>query len=261
MRVLGLHYVIDQLSDNYEVKLGPKFVSFDEEESRNYDLKQKMAPNTEIQYYGDGIKAFVALVCLVATLGYRFIFIDDPEVYLHTPIAGRLGTELMKLIDEKDGQLFVSMHSSEFLQGCIEYSSELTIVRLTYDVETGTATTRNVSPQTLQNILHDRLLRRTGVFDAFFHYATVIVESESDKMLYDEINRRLVEINEGTEDALFVSARNWQTTGDIVGPLREAGIPAGIMIDIDVLRVPSDKWKNIPSASNLPAGISIECRN
>jgi hypothetical protein len=74
-------------------------------------------------------------------------------------------------------------------------------------------------------------------------------------MFYDEINRRLVETNRGSSDTLFISAQNWQTTGDITAPLREVGIPTAIIMDIDVLRIEASGWRKIPKACHLPSNL------
>jgi hypothetical protein len=117
-----------------------------------------------------------------------------------------------------------------------------------------------IPPSSLTNILYDRLLRSTGVFDALFHRAAVIVESETDKVFYDEINRRLVEVGRGSKDTLFISAQNWQTTGEIASPLRKVGIPAAIIIDIDVLRGRKGNWKHIWEACQIPENIKNQLR-
>lgn len=250
--VFGFQFVIDQLGEYYSVRLGHTKISLDEEEHRSSQIISKMDENHPIDTFGDGIKAFLALVTLTLTVGHRFVFIDDPEVYLHPPIARRLGSELMKIVEGREAQLFVTSHSSEFLQGCLESTSDITIIRFTFNTESRKGTVKQVTAESLNNILHDRLLRSTGVFDALFHRAAVIVESEADKVFYDEINRRLVETGRGISDTLFISAQNWQTTGEIAAPLREVGIPTALIIDIDTMRAQLSEWKHILEACNLP---------
>jgi len=251
-RVFGLHFVVDQLYQNYTIRLGHEYISLDDEERRSPEMILDMDKNTLIETYGDGIKAFLGLIILTITTGHRFIFIDDPEVYLHPPKARSLGFELSRIIEERKAQLFISTHSSEFLQGCIESLSDISIIRLTYNSESDKGTVKQIAPESLNKILHDRLLRSTGVFDALFHEAAVVVESESDRVFYDEINRRLVEVDRGSGDTLFINVHDWQTTGVIAGPLREIGIPTAVIIDIDTLRNQAAQWRLILDHCKIP---------
>lgn len=44
----------------------------------------------------------------------------------------------------------------------------------------------------------------------------------------------------GAQDTVFLNAQNWQTTKTIAGPLRALGIPAAVVLDLDVLL--RDQW-------------------
>jgi predicted ATPase len=42
----------------------------------------------------DGVQAFVGIVCAVLWGDYRAILIDEPEAFLHPPLARKLGRQL-----------------------------------------------------------------------------------------------------------------------------------------------------------------------
>ena len=206
---------------------------------------------------GDGVKSFVGVVCAVGAMGQKFILIDDPEAYLHPPIARVLGSSLVELAEERNAQLIVTTHSADFLLGCVESSDTATIVRLTYDYNSGAATARQIEPSTLRKVLQDGLLRSTGVFDGLFHHAVVVTESENDRAVYDDINRRLLDVDRGLKDTLFLSAQNWQTTGRVARPLRDIGVPTSVIVDIDTLTAKAAAWGDILNSCQ----VSEEVRN
>ncbi|RLI53422.1 MAG: hypothetical protein DRP09_15765 [Candidatus Thorarchaeota archaeon] len=203
-----------------------------------------------MNHLGDGVRAYVGIVSSIIAVGQRFTLIDDPEAFLHPPIARLLGRDLVSLAERRQGQVFVATHSADFLQGCLEASSHVNIVRLTYDRTTSAATARELDPTILENLMNNRLLRTTGVFRALFHQGAVIVESEEDKVVYDEINRRLLDENRGVRDVVFLNAQNWQTTRILAEPLRLLGIPAAIILDFDVL-LETKEWSNIFKACHI----------
>ena len=82
------------------------------------------------------------------------------------------------------------------------------------------------------------LLRSTGVLNGLFYESVIVTEADSDRAFYQEINERLLANNDvrGISNCLFINAQNKQTVWDIVHPLRELGIPAAGIVDIDVLK-------------------------
>lgn len=86
--------------------------------------------------------------------------------------------------------------------------------------------------------MQNPLLRSIGVFNALFYNAVVVTEADADRAFYQEINERLLKEKDprGIEGCLFLNAQNKQTVWDIVKPLRDLGIPAVGIVDIDVIK-------------------------
>jgi hypothetical protein len=68
-------------------------------------------------------------------------------------------------------------------------------------------------------------------------------ESDSDRCLYEEINRRLLDVDRGAADTLFINAQNWQTIPRVIGPLRRLGVPAAAVVDLDAVAGPRREWE------------------
>ena len=65
----------------------------------------------------------------------------------------------------------------------------------------------------------------------------MVCEADADRAFYEEINRRLTASGLGhVKDALFLNAVNKQTIRRIVKPLRQMGVPAVAVVDLDILK-------------------------
>jgi hypothetical protein len=53
-------------------------------------------------------------------------------------------------------------------------------------------------------------------------------------------------------NCLFLNARNKQTVPQVAGPLREIGIPAAMIVDIDVLKDGGREWSRLLDAASVP---------
>jgi hypothetical protein len=186
-----------------------------------------------VEEFSDGVRAFIGLLAAVLSQDYKFMIIDEPEAFLHPPLARRLGAELCKLARKHRAQVLTATHSSDFLMGCVQAGHEVSIVRLTYKNRKPTA--RRLSPDALRDMMRNPLLRSTGVLGALFHEGAVVCESDSDRAFYQEINERLVMVKKGHRGCAFLNAQNKQTINRIIAPLRAMGIPAAAIVDLDVL--------------------------
>ena len=86
--------------------------------------------------------------------------------------------------------------------------------------------------------MRNPLLRSTGVLGALFYEFVIVTEADADRAFYQEINERLLDAGDGRgiPNCLFLNAQNKQTVKSIIKPLREIGIPAVAVIDIDILK-------------------------
>jgi len=192
-----------------------------------------------INELGDGVKCYVGMLAAVVALKCKFLFIDDPEAFLHPPVARQLGKSLAKLSNDYGTQLFISTHSSDLLMGCIEESKSCNVVRLTYS-PAGHATASQLDNDVLLEWMKKPILRSTDVLDGLFHSSVVVTEGDSDRVVYEEINRRLLNEERGIRDCEFLRAQNMDTIYKIMSPLNQIGVPVVGIVDIDVLYANSE---------------------
>lgn len=208
---------------------------------------------TSLQLTSDGTKAFIGILAEVLAGNPDIIFVDEPEAFLHPSLAYALGSEICRnLTNEK--QLFAATHSSHFLLGCLLSGASVNIIRLTHRNDVATA--RHLSAERLRSLMIDPLFRSVGAVNALFYEAAVILEGDSDRAFYDEVNDRMNRINaNGISHAAFLNAHNKQTAPNIVLPLREIGIPAAFILDLDWLKEDGQVWSRYFAALGAPIGL------
>jgi predicted ATPase len=207
-----------------------------------------------IKEASDGIQAFVGLLCAVLSGDYRAILVDEPEAFLHPPLARKLGYQLTSNL-KAGGTLMASTHSPDFLMGCLQASPNVRVVRLEYSK--GKSKGKIVDSATLTRLFKAPLLRSSNVISGLFHDGVVVTESDNDRAFYAEIYYRLAEQEKSYPSLLFVNAQNKQTIRGIIGPLRTFGVPAAAIVDVDILKDGWTSWLHaaqIPSASHVTLG-------
>lgn len=253
----GLHFVIDPTAmTQFRVRMSKRGPSQKSEEQALDEVAREFHRNSElISNLSDGVQAFTGLVSAVLSFQHHILLVDEPEAFLHPPLARRLGKNLSEIASEREASLIVATHSSEFLMGCIEATPNLSIVRLNY--ENNLATARSVSPIDLQKLMYDPLLRSAQALRGLFHRCVVVTEADKDRAFYEEINHRLQDQSRGISDVLFLNAQNWQTIPRIVKPLRLLGIPAAAIMDLDVV-LDANEWISLYEMLNMDDAAKLE---
>ncbi len=207
----------------------------------------------DIKDLSDGVKAFTGIITTILAGDPKIIILDEPEAFLHPALAAKLGNAISRSLRNTKKRLLVSTHSSSFLMGCIQAGIPLNIIRLTYDQATPTA--RLLDREKILHLMRQPLLRSTGVLSGLFYGSVVVTESDADRAFYQEINERLLAQGDprGIGSCLFLNAQNKQTVWDIVKPLRELGIPAIGVVDIDVIKDAGQVWTKPLEGAFIPA--------
>jgi hypothetical protein len=232
-------------------------IKFDErspppdEQSLNAVTREFFSNSISIKEVGDGVQAYTSIVAAVLSQQYHTILIDEPEAFLHPPLARKLGKSLAEIAAASSGVLMASTHSSDFLMGCVQASSSVTVVRLDYSQ--GKSSAKSIDPVRLKSFLKQPLMRSASVISGLFHDGVIVVESDSDRVFYSEIFYRLAEGKSNYPSILFVNAQNKQTIQRIIGPLREFGVPAAAIVDIDIVKDGGPQLTDLMKAAKIPS--------
>lgn len=250
----GTYFVIDPTAlGNFRVRLSNREpVTNLEERGIHAEAVEFHSKAQLIEEASDGVKAFTGILTELIAGDPRVLLIDEPEAFLHPSLASKLGYEISRAALSEDKRVFVSTHSPMFVMGCIQSGAPVNIVRLTY--RGGAATSRILPSADILEMMRNPLLRSTGVLSALFYEFVVITESDADRAFYQEINERLLRLKPewGIPNCLFINAQNKQTVQTILRPLRDLGIPAVGIVDIDILKDGGSTWANLLTSANIP---------
>lgn len=206
-----------------------------------------------IELASDGVKAFTGIITELLAGDPMILLIDEPEAFLHPSLASKLGYEVSRAAIATAKRVFASTHSPTFVMGCIQSGAPVNIIRLTY--RGGVATARVLPSDEILKLMRNPLLRSTGVLSGLFYEFVVVTESDTDRAFYQEVNERLSRLKPewGIPNCLFINAQNKQTIQTIVRPLRQLGIPAAGIVDVDVIKEGGGTWTSLLSSVNFPA--------
>ncbi len=258
----GFYLVVDPTNlGKLRLKLSSRTPADELEERGIHEAAVRFhADATPIESTSDGVKAFTGIITETIAGDPYVLLIDEPEAFLHPSLSFKLGKEMARASSGSEKRLFVSTHSSSFVMGCIQSGAPVNIVRLTY--RDGMATARILPNDEILRLMRNPLLRSTGVLGGLFYEFVVVTESDADRAFYQEINERLLQYEPdlGIPNCLFINAQNKQTVQSIIKPLRELGIPAAAVVDIDILKDGGANWSNflasgfVPQISHQPLG-------
>lgn len=250
----GSYFVIDPTNlGTLRIKLSSRApISNFEERGIHAEAVKFHSEAQSIEFASDGVKAFTGIITEVMAGDPQVVLIDEPEAFLHPSLASKLGMEVSQAALKQNKRVFVSTHSPTFVMGCIQSGAPVTIVRLTY--RESVATARVLPSGDILKLMRNPLLRSTGVLSGLFYEFVVVTESDSDRAFYQEINERLLRFKPewGIPNCLFINAQNKQTIQTIIRPLRQLGIPAVGIVDIDVLKEGGTVWSNLVDSISVP---------
>jgi len=250
----GSHFVLDPTNlGQLRLRLSDRAPASDlEERGIHAEAVKFHASALSIDMASDGVKAFAGILTELLAGDPKVVLIDEPEAFLHPSLAAKLGYEISRAALTADKRVFVSTHSATFVMGCIQSGAPVNIIRLTY--RGGVATARVLPSVELLELMRNPLLRSTGVLNGLFYEFVVVTESDADRAFYQEVNERLLRFKPewGIPNCLFINAQNKQTIHTILRPLRQLGIPAAGVVDIDVLKEGGTNWTNVLSGASIP---------
>jgi len=249
----GLHLVVDPTNlGKLRLKLSREEPTETTERGLTDEVVRFQSRAMDISLMSDGVKAFTGISLELISGDPKIVLIDEPEAFLHPSLATMLGKEIAEIAASQAKKVFVSTHSPYFIMGCLLAGVPINIVRLTYLKDV--ATSRVLPNKKLSTLMRNPLLRSTGVLSGLFYESVIVTESDSDRAFYQEINERLLRYKPewGLQNCLFINAQNKQTIHQIIKPLRELGIPAVAIVDVDILKEGGVVWTNFLDGGFVP---------
>jgi AAA domain, putative AbiEii toxin, Type IV TA system len=184
-----------------------------------------------IESEGDGLKSYVA-IAVALLLGRRPVcLIDEPEMCLHPPQATRLGRFIASYGASTDRVTFVATHSSHIVRGIIQQATDFQILRLTRP--RGTFRVDRIEPSELRQVFAKPAVRAEAVLDGLFAEAAVIVEADTDRMVYQAAWQAVRD--DFSHEFHVLAVGGIGGIAQVCGLYRRLRIPVAVIADLDLV--------------------------
>lgn len=213
------------------------------------DYYDQIAKLPRLQDQGDGMRSFASILLNTFTSEKSITLIDEPEAFLHPPQARVLGKMLAK--DKQiDGQLFISTHSEDFLQGLLDADNDnIVVIRINRQDNINRMSV--LQNKRIKELWGNPLLRYSNILNGMFHEKVVVCESDYDCLFYQAIMNAIYEQkNEISPDVLFTHCGGKTRIKDIVSALKAVNVSVVAISDFDLLNS-SQNLKPLTAAFGL----------
>jgi len=230
-RAFGFEVCVNRYAQRVELLMG-RPTRPDEVLPASPELLDEYARLPGLITQGDGVRSFAGLMLWAIAGSARIVLIDEPEAFLHPPQARLIGRYLA---DEtpKGTQIIVATHSAEVLEGALDGSREVRVIRLQAEPE-GDRVSRTLNPRRVRSLWTDPLFRYSDMLDGLFHRGTVICESDGDCRLYSAVlDGRLARA--AAQDLNFTHVGGKDRLPIALKELSELGLRVAILGDLDIV--------------------------
>lgn len=225
------------LGDRLLFRVGENFESIRNKPITNEAEARKLFEEDMLDDQGDGLKSFVSTFLSLNCEKSDVLLIDEPEAFLHPPLARQLG-EMIGESKNENKIVFIATHSVEVLKGILSKCPDVNVVRITQP-EPHKNEVKLVSQEILNTILQNPLLRVSRVLEGIFCDRVIITEAEADELVYQELIEKIF-----SESGLFFAhGQNKQTLATIAELYQKIGVNYEIITDFDILRQPAELYR------------------
>lgn len=203
--------------------------------SKKFDSEciERLRLEKELDLEGDGLKSFVTMYCSLFSKNSDIIIIDEPEAFLHPPLARKLG-EIIANLNLESKQIFLTTHSADFLKGILTNPIKVNIMRISK--EDNNFDISLFENKDLMKVINDPLLSASRVIEGLFCEKVVLTESDSDEMFYESLATKIKSYN----GLYFTHGQNKNTLFKIADIYKRLNVKFAIIYDFDLLREKDD---------------------
>ena len=240
-RLFGKDVVLDDVTKGgmIQFKTGSDFSSYRTSARGTSDFEFLLEQGVSLKDEGDGFRSFVSVYLALRSGDKPVVLIDEPESFLHPPQAYELG-KVIGSSAEQCSQMIIATHSTHLLNGIMSTCDwdNCDILRLQRDGDSLRANL--LDREGLDRVKGDPLLRSTRLLEGVFTRVVVVVESESDELVYREILNKVGVADE----AFFVNVHSKDRIAFAVEFYKNVGVPCCAVMDFDILN-DKNKFKRV----------------
>lgn len=178
---------------------------------------------------GDGLKSFIANYLSLTVKDKNLILLDEPEAFLHPPLAFQLGKIIANLATD-DKQIFISTHSQDIIKGIISVEDNVKIIRINRMDNINNIT--ELGSSEVKEILKQPVLISSNIMNGLFCKIVYITESFSDSLFFQEL---LVQSGKNVDGFYFVNVEGKDKIPVVAEFYRKFGVNCISVYDFDFL--------------------------
>lgn len=210
-------------------RVGDDLSYYYEGKRNDYESSKMLSKENILDNEGDGLKSFVSTFLTLNSLEKNIILIDEPEAFLHPPLARQMG-EIIGENSLDNKQIFVATHSSEILKGILSKSSDVNIIKI--DREKDVNFINCIDTKFVNEIIKNPRFRVSKVLDGLFCKKVALTEAEADEIFYQEYLEQIKPFS-GT---YFTHANNKQSIIKIKELYNKLNVNSVMIFDFDIIR-------------------------
>lgn len=178
--------ILDTFTLGQEIafRVGEDFEDFRRQRRDNGEKDRELFNYPLLDEEGDGLKNFVTTFLALKSKDKNIILIDEPESFLHPPLARRLGEVIAKSSTE-DKQIFISTHSEDIINGIITKTKDVNIIRVTREGEFNNI--EIIGAEEVKKVTKNPILVASNILKGLFSEKVYITESFADTLIYQQI--------------------------------------------------------------------------
>src|SRR3712207_57396 len=178
------------LGDRLVFRVGDNFDSIRSVPNSSEDIALRIFSENILDEQGDGLKSFVSTFLSLNYKKNNILLLDEPEAFLHPPLARQLGEMIGDSYDE-DRTIFVATHSVEILKGILTKNQDINVIRITRSKDEKN-NIMVLNQEILGSILQNPLLRVSRVLEGVFCDKVILTEAETDELVYQELSEKII---------------------------------------------------------------------
>lgn len=225
------------LGDRLAFRVGENFDYVRNSAIYQQNIATRLFSENLLDDQGDGLKSFVSTFLSLNHSTHDILLLDEPEAFLHPPLARQLG-EMIGDFHDEERTIFVATHSVEILKGILSKNQNVNVIRIT-QLQPNKNGIMQLEQKILNSILQNPLLRVSRVLEGIFCEKVIITEAEADELVYQELTEKIYP----ESGVFFAHGQNKQTLAVIAKLYQEIGINYEIVTDFDILRKPSEFYQ------------------
>ncbi len=211
--LFGKYLYLDRVSfsDSIAIRTSDTFNFYEEFKLDDANSERILRDSSLLDDEGDGIKNFVVTYLSLKSMSKDLILLDEPESFLHPPLAKRLGEIIVR--ESKDNQqIFIATHSEDLIKGIIlsSYATKINLIHIKR--ESNNNFVKILGYNELLSLRKTPILLMSNILKGLFSEKVYITESFSDSALYSLLMSKYNEYSY----FYFVNTESKDKIGDVI---------------------------------------------